>query len=336
MAEQRNNTNFLRVMAIALVINSHMDSLYPRKFAFLASGGMMGNALFFMLSAWGLILSMKAHPRGFADWYGRRIERIYHAVWVAVVLLSFPIGIHNGWIRLDNLLDELNKFFYPPFWFLQALMIYYVIVYFVIRNYSVKRLLYVALPVLAFYVLYYVRWLDLTAFSVEGTPFRLIFYLLVVFWGLYLGSRAEKIKFQGPLDILLLLLSIALIYGHKFLMQRGMFPEFQFVEQLAAFPMLYYSAKIANSTFIRDTVMGSRYLGWVLAFISGMTLELFMVNNSLDFLDTHLGPFPLNAIALLSINLALSLLIFYCAKPVARIFNAGAPPEQAASMQGSH
>jgi hypothetical protein len=335
MPEQRNSTNFLRVLAIALVVNSHMDLLYPKKFAFLASGGMMGNALFFMLSSWGLLLSMKAHPRAFGEWYGRRILRIYPAVWVAVVLLAFPFGIHSGWIRLDNVLDQMNKFFYPPFWFLQALMIYYFIIFFIIRNYSFKRFVLVTTPVVAFYVLYYFFWLDLTTFSIEGTPFRLIFYFLVVLWGVYLGSKSEQIHYQGLQDVFLLTLSISCIYAHKFLMQRGSFVEFQFVQHLASFPMLYYFVKVANSPFIRDTVMGGRYVGKALTFVSAMTLELFMVNNSLDFLDTKVGAFPINVIALLSLNFALALLIFYGAKPIARLFASGAGEKRAAATQVS-
>ncbi|HSZ01599.1 MAG TPA: acyltransferase [Terriglobales bacterium] len=325
MPEQRNSTNFLRVLAIALVVNSHMDNLYPVKVAFLATGGSMGNALFFMLSSWGLMLSMRARPKAFGEWYGRRIVRIYPAVWVTVILLTFPMGILNGRIGAENFLDELGKFFYPPFWFLEALLIYYAIVFFVIRKYSVKRLVLVSAPVVAAYAVYYVFFLDITKFSIEGTPFRLLFYLLVVLWGVYLGSRSDKIQFSGIQDVFFLFLSIACIYGHKYLMQRGSLAEFQFVQQLASFPMLYFWAKVANSSFIRDTIMGGRYLGRALTFVSGMTLEIFMVNNSIDPLDSKLGSFPLNVIALISINIALALIIYYCAKPIRKALESDGP-----------
>jgi len=320
MSEPRNSTNFLRVLALALVVNSHMDYLYPHKFAFLASGGMMGNALFFMLSSLGLLLSMQAQPRSFGEWYGRRIIRIYPAVWVTVILLSFPIGIYEGAIQPVNILDQMGKFFYPPFWFLEALMIYYVFVFFIIRNYTDRRLFWVASIVSAAYVLYYVSWLDLTTFSIEGTPFRLIFYFLVVLWGIWLGSRNQKMEYSGPQDVFLLVLSIVCIYGHKFLMQRGLFDWAQFIQHLAVFPMLYYFVKVARSDFISETVMGSRYVGRTLTFLSAATLEVFMVNNSIDFLGPKLGPFPANVIALLALNIGLALVILYCAKPISRIF----------------
>ena len=325
MPEQRNSTNFLRALAIFLVINSHMDSLYPPKFAALATGGMMGNALFFLLSAWGLTLSMQARQRTFGEWYGRRIIRIYPAVWVTVILLTFPMGIYHGQIRLDNVLDEIGKFFYPPFWFLEALMIYYAIIFFIIRNFSYKRLALASIPVVAIYVMYYVFLLDLTKFSIESTPFRLIYYFLVILWGIYLAARSNKIEFKGFQDVFFLLISIACIYGQKYLMQRGGYDSYQFIQHLASFPMLYYFVKVSKSNFIQHTLMDSRYIGRALTFVSAATLELFMVNNSLDFMDAKLGPFPLNVIALLSINLAIALIIFYCAKPIAKALENARP-----------
>lgn len=319
---ERNSTNFLRFLAIVLVINSHMDNLYPPHLAFLATGGMIGNALFFMLSACGLLASMQACPREFGGWYARRIIRIYPSVWIAVILLSFPIGIYDGSIRLDNILEAMNKFFYPPFWFLQALLIYYGIIFFLVREFSSKRLALAAIPILIIYILYYIYLLDLSIWSIEQPPFRLIYYLLVVLWGIYIGSQGEKLQFRGAQDVFFLILSVSVIYGHKYLMQRGLLLSFQFVQQLASFPLLYFVVKVAKSNFITYALMGNRYVGKVIAFVSGVTLEIFIVNNSLDSLVSELGAFPFNVIALVSLNVGLALVIFYCAKSIRRTFEA--------------
>jgi len=279
---------------------------------------MIGNALFFMLSSLGLLLSMRDHPREFVEWYGRRITRIYPSVWVTVILLTFPFGIHKGLIRSDNVLEEFGKFFFPPFWFLQALMIYYAIIFFIIRDFSPRRLLAVAVPVIALYAAYYVFMLDLGQWSIEGTPFRLIFYFLVALWGLNIGSKAEAVQFRGFSDVLFLGASVACVYGHKYLMQRGMFVNLQFMQHLASFPMLFYFVRVANSPLIRDGLMRRSISGPALTFLSAMTLEMFMVNNSLDPLGPMLGSFPINVIALLSLNTALALLIYFCAKRIRR------------------
>jgi len=318
----RDSTNFLRVLAIILVVNSHMDSLYPPKLAFLATGGMIGNALFFMLSAYGLLMSMQASPRAFGEWYARRLIRIYPSVWVTVILLSFPIGIYGGSIRLNNILEEMGKFFYPPFWFLQALFIYYGIIFFIIRDFSYKRLVLASIPIVTIYAVYYILLLDLAKWSIEETPFRLIYYCLVVMWGIYLGSQSERLEFEGLKDVIKFILTCLVIYGHKYLMQRGVLSSFQFVQHLASFPMLYFAVKVAKSSFIRQNIMGGHYTGKVLTFVSGITLEIFIVNNSIDFLGYKLGTFPINVIALVSLNFGLALIIFYCAQPIRRILEA--------------
>jgi peptidoglycan/LPS O-acetylase OafA/YrhL len=66
--------DFLRFSAIVLVINSHMDSFYP--IPELGTGGALGNALFFMLSAFGpaqakyLCFCLKPIAEGFYRHYG--------------------------------------------------------------------------------------------------------------------------------------------------------------------------------------------------------------------------------------------------------------------------
>jgi hypothetical protein len=56
----------------------------------------------------------------------------------------------------------------------------------------------------------------------------------------------------------------------------------------------------------------------------GATLEIFIFNNSIDFLGSKLGAFDFNAIALLSLNVGLALLIFYWSQPIRRTLESGA------------
>jgi peptidoglycan/LPS O-acetylase OafA/YrhL len=313
MKEERYDTNLLRVIAIALVVNSHLDSLLPAKFAFFATGGMMGNALFFMLSGWGLLVSHLGRRRSFTDWYGRRILRIYPSVWVTVLLLTVPVGIYSGAVTRENVLEQMGKFFFPPFWFLQALMVYYAILFWILRAFNVRRLAIAATAIVIGYSLYYVFLLDKSTFSIEQTPFRLIFYLLVALFGLYLGTKAEQIKYAGVRDYIGLVASVTCIYLHKYLMQRGMLASYQVVQHIATFPTLYFLAKVARSPLAAFS-MHSRYVGPLLTFLSGITLEIFIVNNSIDFIDGSLGGFPLNVCLLLTVNVALALLVYYLAK----------------------
>lgn len=50
-----NGVDILKCIAAILITNSHMDMLYP-KFSFLATGGAIGDALFFFCSGFTLLL----------------------------------------------------------------------------------------------------------------------------------------------------------------------------------------------------------------------------------------------------------------------------------------
>jgi hypothetical protein len=269
---------------------------------------------------------MRAQPRPFGEWYSRRILRIYPSVWVTTVLIVIPIGVYAGSVGLNNLLEQMGKFFYPPFWFLQALLLYYGAIFFIISKFSCKRLVLVFIPVVAIYALYYIFLLDLGKWSIEETPFKLIYYFLVMLWGVYLGSQSEKLEFKGPWDVVLLIVSLSFIYGHKYLMQRDLLMSFQFIQHLASFPMLYFVVKVSRASFIRHTIMENYYVGAAVTFVSGMTLELFIVNNSsVDFLSSKLGAFPLNVIALVVLNSGLAILIFFCAQHIRRALESNVP-----------
>ena len=56
MRERNLNIELLKFLAVVLVANSHMGLLYG-KYSFLATGGAIGDALFFFVSGFTLFLS---------------------------------------------------------------------------------------------------------------------------------------------------------------------------------------------------------------------------------------------------------------------------------------
>ena len=65
-----------KFLAALLITYSHMKVLFP-KYEGLVTGGAIGDALFFFCSGFTLFLGRKSN---FANWYGRRVNRIYPSI----------------------------------------------------------------------------------------------------------------------------------------------------------------------------------------------------------------------------------------------------------------
>lgn len=77
MVKERNIAiDVLKFIAAILITNSHMGILYG-KYNELATGGAIGDVLFFFCSGFTLFLSRGVR---FDNWYKRRINRIYPTI----------------------------------------------------------------------------------------------------------------------------------------------------------------------------------------------------------------------------------------------------------------
>lgn len=119
----------LRCIATILITNSHYNAIWP--IAALATGGSLGNTLFFAISGYCLSNTQNTN---FVEWMKKRVLRIYPAVWI-VTLIEFafltPSIIHSIW-------DGVTYFIYPTqFWFVSASVLFYGLFY-IIDKYLAK------------------------------------------------------------------------------------------------------------------------------------------------------------------------------------------------------
>jgi peptidoglycan/LPS O-acetylase OafA/YrhL len=302
----KNDTNFLRFVAILLIINHHLHDYYPIRY--FATGGAMGNALFFVLSSFGLFLSEKKNPKPFTAWYTQRIKRIYPTVWIVLVILTLPYKLYMNALDTDNILTFLGYFFYPPFWFLQLLMIFYLLIFPIIKRYSTKIIYYIIITLFVLYAFVYLNYIDLSIWSIEENIFlKCIFYFMIFLFGVYLADRRDKIRYSGLQDWGLLFLSVFLIYGHKFLMLKNMASSFQFIQQFLLLPFIYYFFKISRSGLVQKHIMGVPIISRIVNYISDMTLELYLVHLYVLIFILKLNLlFPVNIILLLIVTFIIS------------------------------
>lgn len=313
------DTDFLRFIAIMLILNSHLDVYYP--IPHIGTGGAIGNALFFTLSSFGLLLSEQKHPRNFKDWFTRRIARIYPSVWVVLFVLV-PIGLYNNPSNILNILDTLGMFFYPPPWFLRALLIYYLLVFFLIKSFRISTMLIHVGIAFFLYIFFYVFYIDLTVFQIEIPPFSLIFYYLTFIYGVFLAHHNDRIRYAGIHQYGFLFLFLAAIYAHKFHMTRNQFGHLQFIQQLFVLPVIYYALCICRSDGFRNRIFNNPVIRTVIYRISDITLEIYLIHFHVSDLVLSLKmPFPLNAITFLALTILFSHIVKILAEKLLTVLN---------------
>ena len=304
-----NDTNFLRFIAILLIINSHLKDYYP--IPYLGTGGAMGNSLFFAVSSFGLFLSERVNPRPFTEWYARRVRRIYPTVWVVLIALTLPYKLYMKAFDINNILTFLGNFFYPPFWFLQAIMIFYFAIFFIIKKCNLRKIYCLFFLLSASYAIIYLNYLDLSVWCIEeDLRIKLIFYFMIFLFGTIIAVRNDTIRYSGFRDWGLLFLSVFMIYAHKFLMLKNIASSFQFIQQLFLFPFIYYFFKVSRSGLIQKKLMQLPIVSTTINYISNLTLELYLVHLYVGIYITKLNlPFPMNIIVFLIATLIISALV---------------------------
>ncbi len=97
------NTFALMGLAALLIVNSHLEPIYP--LSFMAGDGLVGNLVFFVVSGFGVTMGQMHRPYALIPFYLRRIWRIYPSVVAAVLVglllhtLHFDFGQPAQWLK---------------------------------------------------------------------------------------------------------------------------------------------------------------------------------------------------------------------------------------------
>jgi hypothetical protein len=302
------DTQFLRALAIVLIINSHLDRYYP--IPYIGTGGAIGNSIFFFLSAFGLYISQQERNKHFTEWFTNRIGRIYPSLWIVLISLYMPVLIWQGKLSYSTVTTFIGYFFSPPYLFLQVLLVYYLLAFPLIKNLWKTNILVILVLLSLIYIGCYITIVDLSRWSVEESPFDLIHYFMVFIFGIYIAKKSKDIIYSGPMNYFYLFLFIGLVYTHKFLMLKGLYLEYQFLQQASMYPILYYLLKISRSPLIVTRLMRSPVLSRAVEFIANNTLEIYIVHQTISYPLLYMQmSFPINLIVFLLLTFSLSAIV---------------------------
>lgn len=304
MKERDISIDILKFFAALLITNSHMDLLYG-KYSMLATGGAIGDVLFFFASGFTLFMGQMGR---FDNWYKRRINRIYPTVFAWAIVSSFVLGYQN---------DIKYTILHGGGWFVSCIMLYYIVLWF-IRKFTEKHL-WIMFAIAAIIVsLSYFCFNFPEGQSIYGnTHYKWIHYFLFMLLGAIIGSMPKQnLKFHFGYDITKL---IFCLIGFYTVVSASLgipnLSKWQIVSLLPLLGIAYYSYKVCNSRQLKYCY-NNRHIGGGIRFISGLCLEIYIVQYSL-FTDSMNGIFPFN----IPIMFIIILIAAYLLRCVSRIFS---------------
>lgn len=286
-----------------------MGLLYG-KYAALATGGAMGNALFFFCSGFTLFLKPFNGVLGFPNWYKKRINRIYPSVFaIAIVLCTF----FDEWHTINDIIINGGR------WFVTLIMVYYVFLYFIGVFFRDKLNWVMAFAILATIVWFYVTGMTYP-FADDGLSSKWFLYFMFMLLGSKMGmidtSKQEKYQWR---NLILVILSIVAYYVFVTLTIRNQ--SIHFLHIFAFIPLLtmtYFFYLWANGSTAKS-IYNNRVGNFIIRFIGGMCLEIYLIQNCL-YTDKMNFLFPLNLLIMFCIIVVAAYLLRCFARLISQTF----------------
>ena len=304
MKEKNLSLELVKFLAVLTVANHWMAPLYV-KYGFLASGGAIGDVLFFFASGYTLFLGRFGR---FDNWYKRRIKRIFPTVIMSAALFSI-LNIRQ--LTIGQVICG------GGLWFIKCIMLYYVVLYFV-RKYAETKPLFPFL-ISGMVILIWFLFEDSSKVFMYGeTYFKWSHYFLFMLMGAYLGNKTIEIKARPIKDATMFVLSLFVFYGLWFL--GGKYEWIAHLQLLTLLPLMGIVVNIYKLCCAQWTLKMLRSkLGLCLRFVAGLCLEVYVVSDVVvDFMVGKLTSiFPLNLVVAFVMIVALA----YITRCLARIFS---------------
>lgn len=298
--------DIIKFLAALLITNSHFGSIYPPELSVFATGGAIGDALFFFCSGFTLFLK----PMGrFDSWYKKRINRIYPTVFACAIVCAFVFNTSN---------DMRHTIIHGGGWFVSCIMIYYVIAYLVDKLMS-KRLGLAFFFSIVVVAIAYVLWDKPSNFSIYGhTYLKWVFFFLAMLLGAIVGKKGVIIS--GRKSLLLLVISVLLYYAIVILsLHNDLINDIQLLSLIPLLGITLFMYTLCNCS-IAQRLFNNKYINWVVMFVGGLCLEIYLIQTPLLKLDLGV-PFPVNYVAMFALIIVSAYILRCCARIFSQTFN---------------
>lgn len=293
--------DFVKFIATILVLNSHMSVCYG-KYSALATGGGIGDALFFFISGFTLFMGRKMD---FVDWYKRRISRIYPTI-LAVGIVACLI------FNKDYTFMEVM--FAGKYWFLQCILVSYLLLFPLIRyDWNLKVCIPLSLgAVIAFYPLF-----DFNGAMFYGVDnyYRWIFFFAVMLIGGGIYKLKDNVTYKWwciPLAVI----CVVAWYGINYVTKGS---GWIILSMIPLVGICYLTYAIGKHPWI-EKLYEFRISGNVLYIVGSLCLESYMIQKYI-FTDALNFLFPLNIPIIMIMVLVSAYLLHILSGTIEQIFD---------------
>ena len=268
-----------------------MELLYG-KYGALATGGSIGDALFFFCS--GFTLLMKPIGEGdFFNWYKRRINRIYPTIFAIAIVSCSLFGSYK---------DINSIILFGGGWFVSCIMIYYVFIYIIGKYLFFKKHIYsimVGVAIASCIWFFSVeRPFPYNMYGEDGGYLKWLLCFIYMLLGAKLGMAykySDGYSGHSSRDIVISLLFFALFYVIYIVTRKV--EAIESLEILNFVPILvgvYYLFRWCSSPIVKK-LYSNKNAHFLIRFVGGLCLEIYLIQGYL-FTDKLNKLFPLHFI----------------------------------------
>ena len=284
---------YLRAICAMVITNAHYENIYP--VSIIANGGLLGDVLFFSISGYCLY-NIKTD---FIRWYGKRILRIYPAVWIITAIYLLLGFYHAGSAAAVGQL-----MIYPTYYhFVASIMVLYIIYYVLIaisKKYENRtRLLGIyMLAAAVMYIVIYIFAYDRSYYHIDSVYEPMIRFLFFesMLLGAWFREKEKKFTEKGhwydwaaAVVCFIVYFASKLIFSH---VEAAV--QYQIINQVVLFILLFllFKAFAGMEQYYQKLPKLFQLLA---RNISAITLEIYLVQYAL-IPRLNIGGFPLNFI----------------------------------------
>lgn len=266
MKQRDLSIDILKFIACLAITNSHFDVVYG-PLSPIATGGAIGDILFFFASGFTIFLSSRGGQ--FFDYYKRRINRIYPTV--------FAWALMRGALFSSDK-DFIDVLLYGGGWFVSCIMLYYIAFYFIKTfMFGYLRMLLLAIVIVSM-GLYFV-WDKTNMFNIYGdTYYKWIHYFMFMLQGAIIGLSAKegrmsetKPRIELPM-LVICIISFFALFSFKSSESMNFIQIFTFIPLLG---VAYYSYRLCRTKGMLR-LLQIPILGKTIRTIGGLCLEIYI------------------------------------------------------------